>query len=258
VGKEVAALLTEKKRKVSSDVAHGLLGHMNEADGRKIMSHIGYELKKGGLTKCGACAEAKAKQRSVLKRTEIVSVEVTPKKLAERVNERIHLDIQSVKAPPNTDVTITKPNWRIMVDERTEMKWTDFFEAKNDMIEKTCETFYRWKHDNKPVKYVRCDNAGENKGLEDRLKSATWKLAVDFEWTARATPQQNSLAEVAFTTLGNRGRAMMIAANVPYALRFKLYKEAYSCATLLDGLVLKTLGDVIQTRVEHWSGKLPA
>jgi hypothetical protein len=51
---------------------------------------------------------------------------------------------------------------------------------------------------------------------------------------------------------------MMIAANVPNALRFKLYREAYSCATLLDGLVIKTLGDVTQTRVEHWSGKLPA
>ena len=36
---------------------------------------------------------------------------------------------------------------------------------------------------------------------------------------------------------------MMIAANVSYALRFKLYREAYACATLLDGLVLKILAE---------------
>ena len=50
---------------------------------------------------------------------------------------------------------------------------------------------------------------------------------------------------------------MMIAANVTYPLRFKLYKEAYARATKLDGLMLKTLNGKTKMRVEHWSGKLP-
>ena len=254
---EVAAVMTDRQRKLNADTVHGWLGHMNDADGRKTIKHLGFEITRKGLTPCAACAEAKAKQKSLPSRTEIVRVEVNPKEVARKVNERIHLDISSVKAPKDLQVNVTKPNWRIMVDERTGMKWSDFYEAKSDMVEPTCEEFYQWKLAGKPVQFVRGDNAGENKKLKERLKSADWKLSVDFEWTARATPQQNSLAEVGFTTIGNRGRAMMIAANIPYPLRFKLFKEAYACATLLDRLVLVTLDGETKTRVEHWSGKLP-
>ena len=119
------------------------------------------------------------------------------------------------------------------------------------MAEPTCEVFHKWKQEGNPVGIVRCDNAGENKKLEGRYKSADWKLGIDFEWTARATPQQNSLMEVGFTTIGNHGRAMMIAANITYAMRFILFKEAYACATLLDGLVLVDLDGTVKTRVEN-------
>ena len=40
-------------------------------------------------------------------------------------------------------------------------------------------------------------------------------MKCEFELTARDTPQQNSLAEVGFATLANRGRAMMHRANLP-------------------------------------------
>ena len=63
--------------------------------------------------------------------------------------------------------------------------------------------------------------------------------------------------EVGFTTIGNRGRAMMIAANVAYALRFRLFREAYMCATLLDGLVVVEINGVTKTRLEHWGAALP-
>ena len=93
--------------------------------------------------------------------------------------------------------------------------------------------------------------------MEGSCKSADWKLGIDFKWTARSTHQQNSLVEVGFTTIGNRGQAMMIAANIGYAMRFLLYKEAYMCATLLDGLVVVTLNGIAKTRVEHWGASLP-
>ena len=109
----------------------------------------------------------------------------------------------------------------------------------------------------KPVGIVRCDNAGENKALKTRSDSADWKLEIDFEFTARSTPQQNSPVEVGFATIGKRGRAMMIAANISYAMRFKLYREAYECATMLDGLVVIDLDGVSKTRLEHWGANLP-
>ena len=34
------------------------------------------------------------------------------------------------------------------------------------MVEPTCEQFHAWKYIGKPVHTVRCDNAGENKLLE--------------------------------------------------------------------------------------------
>jgi len=43
------------------------------------------------------------------------------------------------------------------------------------------------------------DGAGENIKLKKRIDSVDWKLGIDYEITARNTPQQNHLAEVAFT-----------------------------------------------------------
>ena len=68
-GGEVAAVMADQKKKISADVAHGLMGHMNNEDGRRAITHLGFDLLRGPLTKCGACAEAKAKQVSLPSRT---------------------------------------------------------------------------------------------------------------------------------------------------------------------------------------------
>ena len=60
---------------------------------------------------------------------------------------------------------------------------------------------------------------------------------MDFEYTARDTPQQNHLAELAFATIANKGRAMMHAANLSLEMRYRVHREAFQTATLLDGLV---------------------
>ena len=254
---EMAAAVTESKKTINADVAHGLLGHMNDADARMAAKNLGYELVKKGMTPCGACAEAKSKQRSLPSRTATIRVEVEPKQVVKMVNERVHLDISSVKNPQDIDVNVTKPHWMMVVDERTGMKWSEFHETKNGMVEPTCEKWYRWQQSGMPVKIVRCDNGGENKKLEKRSNSAMWKLDITFEYTARDTPQQNSLVEVGFTTIGNRARAMMIAANIVLPMRYRMYREAYTCATMLDWLVMVTLDGVTKSRVEHWCGELP-
>ena len=98
-----------------------------------------------------------------------------------------------------------------------------------------------------PVKVSRCDNAGENIKMEDRLGSADWKLTVEFEYTARDTPQQNSHAEVGITTLLLRSKAMMIGANIAFEKRYKLFREAIATATHLDALIPIELDGVIKT-----------
>ena len=175
---EVAVVITEQKQKVDADTAHGLLGNINNAEGRKSIEHLGYELTHGSLTPCGACAKSKAKQRSLPSRTGILRVEVIPKKIAKEINERIHLDILSVKAPLGDTINVRKPHWLIKVDERTDMKWRTFHKAKSDIVKPTCEEFYRWKQEGKPVKNVRCDNAGKKS-----CKNSSRVLTGRSKWT---------------------------------------------------------------------------
>ena len=68
------------------------------------------------------------------------------------------------------------------------------------MVEPTCEQLHKWQQSNIGITHLRLDNAGENKLLQTRCASKDWKMNCEFEFTARDTPQQNSLAEVGFAT----------------------------------------------------------
>ena len=70
----------------------------------------------------------------------------------------------------------------------------------------------------KQVKFIRCDNAGENKILEATCKKEG--LGIIFEFTAPGTPQQNGMVERAFATLYGSMRAMMNLTCFP-CLAFK-------------------------------------
>jgi hypothetical protein len=133
------------------------------------------------------------------------------------------------------------------------MKWSDFFATKDGMIEPTCTLFQKWKEEKHPVTHLMMDNAGENMKLIERCKSSDWKLGIKkFELTARDTPQQNSLAEVGFATLYNRGRAMMHGANIPDHEWNRLMPKAFGLATKLDALVIVKINDNKKTRYEHF------
>jgi hypothetical protein len=86
---------------------------------------------------------------------------------------------------------------------------------KNGMVEETCEQLHRWKESGRGAKIIRVDNAGKKKLLQKRSQSADWRLNVNFEFTARDTPQQNHLAELGFAHLANYGRALMAQVNAP-------------------------------------------
>jgi hypothetical protein len=185
---EVATFGSDKHKPIKAKVAHSLLGHINEVDSRTSAKYLGYEISKGSMKPCDACAESKSKQKSLPSRTEIVKRVVIKKDTPKLVNERIYLDISTIKAPAGVKVTVKKLQWVIIVEGRTEKKWTDFYESKNGYVEPACVKFQRWKEAGMPVKIIRCDNAGENKLLEKRCNSADWKLNIDFEYTARDTP----------------------------------------------------------------------
>ena len=97
----------------------------------------------------------------------------------------------------------------------------------------------------------------ENKLLQKRCKRGEWQLGIKFEFMARDTPQQIHLAELGFAVLANRGRGLMTRVNVPMHYWFKLFKEAFKTATLLDTLLFVEIDGEKKLCVEHWSGHKP-
>jgi hypothetical protein len=84
------------------------------------------------------------------------------------------------------------PNWAMLVHGKTGLQFSNFYAAKNDMVEPMLERFSKWKQTGIPVNVVRLDNAGENILLKNRAASVDWKYSIKFEFTGRNTPQQNS------------------------------------------------------------------
>ena len=82
---------------------------------------------------------------------------------------------------------------------------------------------HRWGQEGILIKKLRMDHARENIALEKRLKSESLKNPVEVDYTARDTPQQNSMAEVAFYALANKAQAAMHDANLPMEVRFQLF-----------------------------------
>lgn len=93
--------------------------------------------------------------------------------------------------------------------------------------------------------------------FEQRARSKDWQLGLQMEYTPRNTPQHNHLAELAFAAIGNKGRAMLVRANVLWKYRFHLYREAFKTATDLDGLVMVTVNGKRATRYQHMFGSNP-
>jgi hypothetical protein len=65
------------------------------------------------------------------------------------------------------------------------------------------------------------------------------------------------MAEFGFVRLGNKGRALMVRANIPMNKRYLLFREAFKTATYLDSLVVPKVGTKKATRHEHLYGKNP-
>jgi hypothetical protein len=107
------------------------------------------------------------------------------------------------------------------------------------------------------IKILRMDNAGENKLLQQRCKSKDWKFEIKYEYTGRDTPQHNHMAQLGFASLVNKGRALMVRANIPMNKRYLLFREAFKTVTYLDSLVVTTVETKKATRHEHFYGKNP-
>jgi hypothetical protein len=202
---EFNGAMTDQKTSIQQE-AHNKLGHCGEDMSRRAAKELGWTPTVGTMKPCEAHAVGKAKQKNAPKITK-----TEPLKEGEN---RMFLEMATVKRTKDQP-KVSKPNWCVVADGRTGLNFSDFFETKNGMAEPTCEQFQKWKSNGCNVNFLRMDNAGEHVLLKQRCESKDWKFNVDYEFSARDAPQQNSLAEVGFATCANRGRAMMARANVP-------------------------------------------
>ena len=85
-------------------------------------------------------------------------------------------------------------------DKATKCKHSFFPKKKSDQIEMLSSWLKGLKDKYKiQVNFILCDNAGENKKLEEKCN--TEGLVIIVEYTATGTSQQNAYVERAFLTI---------------------------------------------------------
>ena len=125
-------------------------------------------------------------------------------------------DLATVKAPADVAEKVSKPNWQLIVDEATGMKFSSFRKSKDGILEDTSAQLKAMEQlAGNEIQIWRQDNAGEIKVLEENMKGQHSSMKTKFKYTASATSQHNSYAEMGFTVLAGRARAMMNLENVP-------------------------------------------
>jgi hypothetical protein len=232
--------------------AHDLLGHGGQEKTKATAVALGWTICRGGLCRCVHCAKAKAKRKNIPKDTDHDK--------AEKPGGRIFTDITSVRKPKKEPKTlfVLKPHMCILVDETTGTRFVRWLETKNGMVDPTCATLHQWSTKEMKTLFIQCDGAGENHSLEETLHSSQWKMPIEFEYTARNTPQQNHLAEIGIYVICCRGRALMSRANSPKKYRYRMFWLAMETACVLDWLTVVTIDGVMAMKIKHFSNFIPA
>ena len=145
------------------------------------------------------CAEAKSRQRNVNKESEGGS---------DIAGERLFIDISSVKKRSLGGSKF----WLLILDDCTDQAWSHFLRKKDHQVKILIEFIKDLKPHGKVVKYIRCDNAGENISFENECKKEG--LGIKFEYTSPNSPQFNGRVERKFATLYSRVRANLNGAKL--------------------------------------------
>ena len=118
------------------------------------------------------------------------------------------------------------------------MKWSLFLRRKSDAIKAVVDFVKSLKAGNQEmVKFLSCDNSGENEGIQKTLERDGIKVQMEF--TVPNTPQENGKVERAFATQWGRIRAILNSARFEKEHRTGLWTEYARCTILLINLMSK-------------------
>ena len=160
---------------------HQMTGHTGEHLMKATADYMGIKVT-GKLDLCETCAQAKIRQANIPKKNE--------PHVPSRPGYRLYIDISSFKHESMGG----KRHWLIVVDEFSDCSHSFFLKRKSDQI----GLLPVWVKELKAkygidIKYVRLDNSGENRRLQNEC--AKQNLGIIFEFTAPGTPQQNSVVD---------------------------------------------------------------
>ena len=158
--------------KVNINKVNELLGHMNEYATRAAVKSLGWEITRGSMKPCEAYRVGKPKKNNVINNSN--------HKPSKGNDERIFINISSVKGTSYGPQVQYKQHWSIMVEEQTNLNFTKFFSINNGMIEPTLEQIDKWKNNGLVVKHIRLYNADENNNLQERSEIKDLKMNIDF------------------------------------------------------------------------------
>jgi hypothetical protein len=207
---------------------HRLLGHAGEAKTREAGKNLKIDLI-GNMKVCEFCDVSKARKKKISK-------ENTKKTIVP--GERVYIDITPIRAVSAGD----KKNWLLIVDEATDMKWSHFMATKNELSVVMMNFVREMKSKGTPLRFIRLDNAGENKGFRDKARKNGYG-DIRFEYTAPGTPKQNGVVERAFPTLLGRVRSMMNQAGFTKEMRANMWAECARTATMLENSMPDCVGE---------------
>jgi hypothetical protein len=129
-------------------------------------------------------------------------------------SERAYLDISSSRDKSYGGSRF----WVLIVDDYTDYCWSIFLRAKSDLKAKVKTLLIDLKIAGVNVKFIRCDDSGENKALFEECRSKGYGIKFEFSGPRR-TSQQNCKVERKVQNFFGRIRAMLNSAGLKDQLR---------------------------------------
>jgi hypothetical protein len=134
-------------------------------------------------------------------------------------DECLYVNISSIKERSFGEARF----WDLIVDDYTDYCWSFILKNKLDLKVKIKTLLTDLKIANWNVRFIRCDDAGENMTIKNdpEIKS----FGIKFEFSGPRTPQRNGKVDRKFQILYGRIRAMLNGANLEGELRDKIWAE---------------------------------